>query len=257
MGWDVVRLAVRGNPDAVVGAVLGAALAYLQARGVPRLFLRCSEDTVHAFRELGFNGLAREYVLLGSKRESSDDAALPIDSRYRMPQDAWPLHQLESEITPSLVRQLEGLTSVEWSHRRKDMQEIVIERDSRLVAWVGWRQKPRRGLNQVGLLVHPDHKETGPALLAYALTCVRGQPFARVREYQEDVLRDFLDEGFEVIDEETMMVKHARVELARAQRPRVKAVTVPGIQGFPSRLEPGQSRATRAITHRRLKEAKT
>ena len=55
-----------------------------------------------------------------------------------MPQDSWPLHQLESDLTPPLVRQLEGLTSLDWSRPVRRMSEIVVEREGRVVGWISW-----------------------------------------------------------------------------------------------------------------------
>src|SRR5450759_1040201 len=113
IGWDVTRLVARGQAAETLDAVVAAATQHVQSRGVPRLFARCHEDGADALKRRGFNALAREYVLVGPEADIHGDIALPIDSRYRMPQDAWPLHQLESAITPPLVRQLEGLTSLD------------------------------------------------------------------------------------------------------------------------------------------------
>jgi hypothetical protein len=149
-----------------------------------------------------------------------------------MPQDAWPLHQLESAVTPGSVRQLEGLTSQEWSHRVSGMSEVVVERDGRVVGWVGWGRKAGPDLYQIGLLVHPAHRELAPDLLLHALKSNPARRFvARVRDYQQEVLTAFCDAGFAVVAEEIIMLRHARVEVAQQPKrvlvlPPVPAPTV-------------------------------
>src|SRR5437588_4450013 len=106
VGWEVSRLALRGDPEPVLAGVVGAVTAEVQRRGIPRLFARCCQPAGGELKAVGFEALAREYVLLGPKEHGAGDAALPNESRYRMPQDAWPLHQLESETTPGSIRQL-------------------------------------------------------------------------------------------------------------------------------------------------------
>jgi hypothetical protein len=238
IGWDITRLAVRGDVDVVVGPVVHAATKYLQERGVPRLFARCRELGSEQLRGLGFVALTREYVLLGPSGGSAD--ALLAESRYRMPQDAWPLHQLESQVTPALVRQLEGLTSQDWSEHSKDMSEVVVERDEHIVGWVGWSRSSRRGMCRLGLLVHPDHRDLASDLLRQAQTQAPTgcRLVARVREYQIDTLNAFLEAGFEIAAEDILMVKHAMVEMAWGGKKRMKVAPIPSIQGFRIQLGP-------------------
>lgn len=240
IGWDVTRLVTRGNSEWVLPAVVQAGVGHLQSRGVPRLFARCSPDRDDALRALDFHPLAREHVLLGPEVTKGGDSSLPLDSRYRIPPDAWPLHQLEQETTPSPVRQFEGLTSLDWSSKRRDMSEIVVERDGRIVAWIGWGTKPRRGIVRAGMLLHPAHRELGADLLQHALhqAPAGSRLMARVREYQVDTLRAFLDAGFHVVGEETVMVKHAALEPAPAAKKRMRVVSVPSMQTFPIRVDP-------------------
>lgn len=234
IGWDITRFAVHGNHEQIVPPLLAAAAEHLQSRRVPRLFARCSEDSADELRSAGFHSLAREFVLHGEGRPSPEDDTLPVDSRYRMPQDAWPLHQLESEVTPTLVRQMEGLTSLDWSRRRPKMREIVVERDGQMVAWVGWGARLGRGVAQIGLLVHPDHAALGMDLLRYAL----GQSpsgthlVARVRDYQPEVLNAFLRSGFSQVADEVLMVKHAQVVPVQTLKPIMAVASVPGVRAF-------------------------
>lgn len=229
LGWDVTRLAVRGDVPEIVGPLMHAATVHLQSRGVPRLFARCSQETCETLTSLDFHVLAREYILVGPLSYRGQEGPLPDDSRYRMPQDAWPLHQLESETTPALVRQLEGLTSSDWSHAKRDMTEIVIERDGHLVGWLSWDAKGRHGYARLGLLVHPAYRDVGPQLIAHAIaqapTALRF--VSRIRDYQVETLRSLTDAGFDITGEETLMVKHAGVQAVRTtgSKLRVSALT--------------------------------
>jgi hypothetical protein len=238
IGWDIARLAVRGDCSWVLGAVVQAATDHIRTRGVPRLFARCGDEPSAELKASGFTALCHEYVMTGTVGHTGGDEELSLDSRYRMPQDAWPLHQLESEVTPALVRQLEGLTSLDWSNKIRGMSEIVVEGDGRVVSWIGWGVKLPRGHTQIGMLVHPRYKEAGPELLAHVL---RNAPpntrfVARVRDYQNEALRAFSDAGFEVVAEEILMVKHARVELAKEARRRMKVAPAPSIHAFHNQL---------------------
>lgn len=233
IGWDVTRLAARGDSPNVIPAVIGAATEHIQSRGVPRLFARCAGPGSEELKQHGFLSLAREFVLVGPGEVPLDPQPLPDDTRYRMPQDAWPIHQLESAVTPPFVRQVEGLTSLDWSQRIPAMSEIVVEREGRVVAWIGWGTYAGRGLRQLGLLIEREYQDLARGLLVHVLqNATPGRQFvARVRDYQTEVLRAFLDTGFQVVAEEDLMVKHALVEPARA-RARMHVARVPGIQAF-------------------------
>lgn len=239
IGWDICRLAVHGERvDEAVAAVIGVAVCHLQNRGVPRLFARCSEDAANQLRPLGFHALAREYVLLGPASQASAPAAPPADSRYRMPQDSWPLHQLESEITPPLVRQLEGLSSLDWSRPVRRVSEVVVEREGRVVAWIGWGTRIRSHHRNMVILLHPDHSDLAPELIRHALQQgAQGCRFVvRVRDYHVHTLRALTDAGFTVEAEEILLVKHAGVELAPAFKTRRAVNAVPSISGFNAHL---------------------
>jgi hypothetical protein len=73
IGWDITRLAVRrnrareesGERSEVLGAVIAAAAEQAQRRGVPRLFVRCTDEALQALQRYDFRPIAHEYVLLG------------------------------------------------------------------------------------------------------------------------------------------------------------------------------------------------
>lgn len=234
IGWDITRLVVRGERSVVLPGVVEAAIHHLYSRGVPRLFARCQDEARPELEELGFRPLAREHVLVGRGGARGEVDPLPVDSRYRMPQDAWPLHQLESEVTPPLVRQLEGLTSLDWAQGARGLSEIVVESDGRVAGWIGWGASGIPGTQQLGILVHPAHTELAQPLLCHVLSQApedRGF-LVRVRDYQPEALRALLDTGFTLVGEEILMVRHGRVALAPAERARLR-VAVPSVGVVP------------------------
>jgi len=254
IGWDVTRLVIQGDRSVDLGPLLQAATIHLQGRGVPRLFARCRDDARDALQRLDFNPLAREYILIGPEGEIAGDGPIPLESRYRMRQDDWPLHQLESEITPPLIRHLEGLTSLDWSHPVRAMSEIVVEQDGRVVAWVGWGSKVEAGFLRVGMLLHPRHAQLGPILLQHAHRQVKPgcRLLTRVRDYQVETLRAFTDTGFQAVGEEVLMVKHAGVEAVRTAKPWPHVAALPSIQGFRSatKCRPAATTAVATSMHK-------
>lgn len=250
IGWDISRLALRGQDEEALAAVVLAAADYVQRRGIPRLFARCDDRGLEALCPLDFRPIARECILSGPGPHRPRGTPPPAGSRYRMPQDAWPLHQLANSVTPALVRQLEGSTSLEWSDRPGKLVEIVVERDGQIVAWVGWQPKLRRGSIPLGMVVHPNHTDLARDLLSHALDQVTagGRFVARVREYQENAIQAFLDTGFQVIARETVTVKHGLL----APAPVKRKVRVPGIPTIPvSPIAVGARSGTTPATHGR------
>lgn len=234
IGWDVVYLAGRGDGEAVAGAVVEEAMQHLHRQGIPRLFARIPEDAQDELVSLGFRPLRREHVLAVTVSAPSAPESLPDGSRYRMPQDAWSLHQLESAVSPPMVRQLEGATAGQWAESRRGMTEIVVEREDQAVAWIGWSSRSVHGGRRLDLLVRPDCRELAPLLLQHVLAqSPPGTGFqARVRDYQSELLSAFHDAGFRLVGEEILMVRHGGVVPVRV-RPRMRVAPAPGIQAFP------------------------
>lgn len=234
IGWDISHLAVRGPDEEVLTAVVLAAADYVQRRGIPRLFARCDDRGLEALQPLNFRPIAREVLLFRSGSHDSRGHPPPHGSRYRMPQDAWPLHQLANTITPAMVSQLEGSTSLEWSERPGKLVEIVVERDSQIVAWAGWQPRPCRGSISLGMVTHPQHADLARDLLSHVLDQVpaANRVEARVREYQESAMQAFLDSGFQVLARETVTVKHGLLAPAPARR-KVRVPSIPTIPVSP------------------------
>jgi hypothetical protein len=246
IGWDITRLVARGESGGALGAVVQTAVDHVLRRGVPRLFARCQDEGLDALQPLDFKPIAREYVLKGTGRPPEAAVPLAAGVRYRLPQDAWPLHQLETAVTPPLVRNLEGSTSMDWTERPGKRTEIVVERDGQIVGWVGWSTKPRRGFYQLGMIVHNDHCDMGTVLLTHALGQIglEAKAMIRIREYQEAPLRACLDAGFEIVSRETLTVKHGVLASAVEGR-RLRSARIPTIPVAPLTLSANEWGSTR------------
>lgn len=238
IGWDISRLAMRGSDTEVLSAVVTAAADHVRRRGIPRLFARCDDRGLDTLCPLNFRPIARELVLAASGSREPQGHPPPPGSRYRMPQDAWPLHQLANAVTPALVRQLEGSTSLEWSDRPGKLIEIVVERGGQIVAWGAWQPTPRQGQILLGMVTHPNHADLARDLLPHLLdqVPVANRLVARVREYQENVVQAFLDTGFQVTARETVTVKHGLLVPAPVRR-KVRVPSIPTIPVSPIVVE--------------------
>lgn len=256
LGWEMVRLQLRQNiePDSVVSGLVHEVLQHLQESGIPRLFARAPADSVghEILLGCGFTHLLSECLYGRQPQKTSVPDETPIGMRYRLPQDAWPLRQLENAQTPVLVSQLEGLTALSWStppkraFRKGEPTELVVEREGELVAWIGWT--PAGGGPgspehvRLGLLTQNDDLEMADALLDYGLHAIAAKrPHAgillRLRDYQLALEPALLDHGFMHVSKDTLHIKHGRLQLVprRLSRffdlaPRVRTLS----------LEPGR-----------------
>jgi hypothetical protein len=58
----------------------------------------------------------------------------------------------------------------------------------------------------------------------------------RVRDYQVETLRAFIDAGFNITEEETLLVKHGQMELAREEKSRPRLARVPTMPALRSQF---------------------
>ncbi len=250
LGWEIIRVHVHPDcePVQVVGALVQEMLGHLQEKGIPRLFARTQIDSEGhlCMNACGFTHLTSESVFLREAQKTPPPEEMPTGMRYRMPQDAWPLRQLESSQTPQMVSQLEGLTSLNWSMPRqrrwgKDRtSELVVERDGELAGWVGWVfvgvGGGCRDHVRLGILAHTDDTEMAAAMVEYALHAISGErPTARIivrlRDYQMPLNRVLEDHGFTEVFRETLHIKHGRLQLLPKRVSRLLEF-VPTVRAF-------------------------
>lgn len=248
LGWEIVRLHVRSDadPEPLSGTLVQHVLAYLQERGIPRLFARTQPGSQGqaVIGGCGFSLLTSECFLIREPSKIGPPDEMPVGMRYRMPQDAWPLRQLENSQTPPLVSELEGLTSLSWSmpsHRRwarNEQCELVVEREGQLVGWVGWKfhRAGRRETARLGLLTGVDESDMASSLVQYALHLIGNENshasvIIRLRDYQMASEMPFKDLGFEEACRESLHIKHGRLQFIPRKSARLLEF-VPTVHAF-------------------------
>jgi hypothetical protein len=250
LGWELTRAHVDRHSDAeeALGALVQEILQYLQDRGIPRLFARTEEGSCghELLIRCGFTHLLSESVFVREATAARAPIDTPVGLRYRMPQDAWPLRQLENGQTPLLVSQLEGLTSASWSmprnslFRREEPADLVVERSGDIIGWAGWAYlRAGHGMRdhvRLGLLTDTEHPELAGPLLDYALYDVGSKhPYAdiivRLRDYQLSLGSALGGRGFVESARYTLHIKHGRLQVV-AQTPAKLFELAPKAQAF-------------------------
>jgi hypothetical protein len=151
----------------------------------------------------------------------------------RADDSAWSIFvHLYCAVTPQMVRHAEGRSSKDWrwSHRmvRRLLarwlisDELLLERDGRVAAWLQVHPARSRRYDQVELLALPalgaEIAEFIRCGLALAGPRAAIQPLAcRVREYDVEVLHALEDCGFRVVGEEALLVKHSTARVTERQ----------------------------------------
>lgn len=232
LGWELTTIRLRPDADhqGVTSALIAESLQHLQDRGIPRLFARTSEDSdgQALLVGAGFTHLLSESVYVRQPAPARPPTDTPVGMRYRMPQDAWPLRQLENGQTPVLISQLEGLTSAGWSMPRRQMfrrdepADLVIERSGEIVGWVGWtfvnagHSLPEHV--RMALLTHTDHSDLAAPLLDYALYVIgakrpNSETILRIRDYNVPPFSMLGDRGFDESARYMLYIKHGRLQV--------------------------------------------
>ncbi len=179
-------------------------------RGAERVFLRLPRDHagIPIARQAGFFPYFHETMW-----EGGQGASIPAGPEgkgaapgARLAQDSFALFQLYSAATPLPVREALGLTLDQWqdsqdpqSRRRR---EWTLSHGGRITGWLGLHTHRQEVQGEV--LVHPDHPETLPALMALALTQA-GRHRWLVPEYQPMVMSQLRQREFQPVAEYTML----------------------------------------------------
>jgi hypothetical protein len=236
--WDVVELAASGSddeaclyPDLDLWRRLLEYLCFAAGqRGVRRLFARVPEglSEIQVFHDIGFYTFSHEHIL---GRDLTGNLPFPdAPIRPQRPKDSWGIQRLYSTLTPRWVQEAEALTSASWDIgvprlRRRRAREIgyVWEEDDRVVGYL--RMTASKDGYLLKVLTHPNRREVLEPILQYGLAGLSNagqvQVYSYVREYQSDLSRTLEEMEFNLVGNQSLLVKHTT---ARVRQWRVAPV---------------------------------
>jgi hypothetical protein len=210
--------------EPVLDEMLRAAVVAAGLEGTKRLYARvpAGSEILTAVRRAGFSPYATEAVLGAS--------LVPVTQAYanvrrQTPGDVWSIHQLYMATVPKQVQYAEALTSHHWDLRSPASASArslgwLVEDGYQAVAYL--RAEIAPGQHVLECLVHPEHRDVFPRLIATACAEL-GEMTARrmlmvIRGYQSELLDDVLGLGLTLRLEQDVHVKYTTVP-ARAVVP--------------------------------------
>jgi hypothetical protein len=172
------------------------------------------------FRHVGFTAYAREDVYeLGSLTTKPEEVE-PLPLRRQRSFDSWGLQQLYATVTPRPVQNAEGSAQSQWelgrpgwwgpyANRRGYVWESLDE------VWAALQIRSSRAGHWLRMLLHPDALEKADGLVGAALLRVRCAPgqkvYCAVRTYEAGIPSALSAWGFDLIQSQTLTVKHTTV----------------------------------------------
>jgi hypothetical protein len=198
------------------------------------------EELREVFRQVGFQGYARQMVLQLNGPDWDQGITLaPMRPQSR--RDAWAIHKLYGSVTPHLVQHAEARSArawmlplaQRWSRRRR--QGWVLGPDDNLSGYLHATSGP--AAHVFTLLIRPDERELVSDVLRFGLAQLQDarSVYLILREYQEELLAQLQDLGFQPIGEQALLVKSTVVPVRRtvllpALEPSLEPqVTIPSI----------------------------
>ncbi len=200
--WEVDHLVVAPREEGIAASLLEQLAVGLGQASAEKVFLRlgAASSLLDAACSAGFFPYLREQLWrLEEAPQGADSPPLPM--RLRTSADLLPLFQLYNASVPVAVRCNEALTLREWAAVQEGGrgQELVLERDGRVAAWLrlGWQD----GAGRFALLVARRQDSLLGDLVATALHHLRDRRpiFCPVPEYQGALAARLADCGFQPV----------------------------------------------------------
>ncbi len=186
-------------------------------KGVVRVYAKLSTESpeIGMFTQTGFHSYTHE-SLLTLRYEAPIEPPASLKVRSQRKQDAWPVHQLYSTITPSFVQNSEQMLSRDWEihkgyfPRPVKEQGWVVEENDKIAAYV--RITSNRNKHMLRIMNLDTQRELLPNVVRFALSMIKAGPecqvYATVREYQAEQEAVLEDAGFNYSGKQAVMVKH-------------------------------------------------
>jgi hypothetical protein len=172
------------------------------------------------FRHVGFTAYAQEDVFELAKGPARPAQVEPLALRRQRSPDSWGIQQLYATVTPRAVQNAEGsarsqweLSGSPWWTSGLSRQGFVWESGDEI--WAALQIRSSRAAHWLRLLLHPDVLEQADGLVAAALARVRRAPgqklYCAVRTYEAGIRSALMAYGFQLLDSQTLTVKHTTV----------------------------------------------
>lgn len=227
---------VRDRSNRTATRLLGEVCDAAVAGGGERLFARIDEQggRLDLFRQVGFSTVSHEYTYFhplepGAVNAQGNDDSIEGLRPQRKP-DSFAIFQLYQQCTPKIVQMVEGKQSKSWDLpprglgprliRHPRVRRWVVERDSRLVAWVEM-DTFRRGPHTLQLMVDERFAQLNDPLIRFALRTLAarggGGVLVRTQEHQQLLMTALEDAALYLIDAHLLIVKQLAAPVLQAQ----------------------------------------
>lgn len=203
--------------------------------GARRVYAKVPVDTpyVDTFYDAGFHCYSKEHLFVIDKPAPAGDLG-QIRLRAQSRSDAWAIHQVYNRTTPSMVRQVEPLTSDQWHLPIRvpigaaRLSGVVAEDREGVVAY--FREEAIGDAMLVRVLFRPErHSELDGVVgtvIAMLKPAARRPVVCSLLEHQLELSSVLEGLGFDFMGVQLLMVKHT-VEVVRVMQKR----SVPAVNG--------------------------
>lgn len=235
-----------GNPE-IWCELLENLGKYAGMAGIKRLYAKLPDGVSDPalFFNAGFHCYSKEH-LLAIDRQPASSVQAEFLVRPQVRSDAWAIHQLYNATTPSMVRQVEPLSSDRWHLAVRFPFSIAAEAGYMCEDHQGlaayFRVEASGGSRVIRVIYRPERRAWVPAALGTVLATLRPSSQARIfctlAEYQLELCSKLHDVGFEPAGTQLLLVKHT-VEVVKVVQQSVPLVNGRRTMANPSGLSRG------------------
>jgi len=227
--WEIDRLMLAGEDE--TKAICFDLLSYLSVVGgevgVEKVFLRlpAASPFLGVARQVGFSHYLSEILYRWDGQSTiGQHARMSHLLRPKSKRDEMGFFQLYNATVPDCVRSVEAMTLREWRESRErgchgwKSQEFILEKEDKIVGWLGVFAKGRIG--HFDILIHPEEEDSLGALVEAALSCFKGRStvYCLVPEFAERLRRLLEEHGLQEEAEYSALVKQLA---ARVRQPHL------------------------------------
>ncbi len=170
------------------------------------------------FRQAGFQAYTHRHLFHLSGPDWDQGTRL-APMRLQSRRDHWAIHKLYGFVTPHLVQQSEVRNARHWSlyqpYALGRNRAWVLGPDDDLIAYLRLYSGP--GGHVFALMMRPEARELVADVLRFGLAQLndRRPVYLLLREYQQELCQPAMRLGFQLVGEQTLLVKHTVVPIRR------------------------------------------